>query len=171
MNPLPSITVLLAEASAWVDALARDALLRGRALTPAEFQLAHRVGVRAPERVRVLEIDHFPLPTHPAVLAAAREYGLLGDATLGLTAGHAVLIRRGHVGTRLLVHEFRHVHQYEAAGSIRAFLAEYLAQLMTHGYRDAPLEIDARAHECLADSGPSPRPRTQERGTRRGFGL
>jgi hypothetical protein len=152
MNPPPSVAVLLAEASAWVEALARDALARGRALAPAEVQLAHRVGVRAPERVRVLEIDDFPLPTHPAVLAAACEHGLLSDATLGLTAGHAVLIRRGHVCTRLLLHEFRHVHQYEAAGSIRAFLTEYLAQLMKHGYRDAPLEIDARAHELLADN-------------------
>jgi hypothetical protein len=53
----------------------------------------------------------------------------------------------GHVDPRLLRHEFRHVHQYEMAGSIIAFLPVYLGQIVQFGYRDAPLEVDARAHE------------------------
>lgn len=147
MNLTDALSTLLAEATDWVDSLARDALAHGRALDPAEIRLAHCVGVRAPERIRVLEVDDFPRPTQPALLAAAHAHGLLGAATRGLTAGHAVLVRRGEVGTRLLRHEFRHVHQYEVAGSTRAFLTGYLAQVMMYGYRDAPLEIDARACE------------------------
>jgi hypothetical protein len=49
--------------------------------------------------------------------------------------------------TRLVSHELRHVHQYETAGSIAAFLGVYLAQIATVGYDNAPLEPDAIRHE------------------------
>jgi hypothetical protein len=39
------------------------------------------------------------------------------------------------------------VHQYEEAGSIAAFLATYLEQIVTFTYAHAPLELDARRHE------------------------
>jgi hypothetical protein len=65
----------------------------------------------------------------------------------GLTLGHAVFVRRGHDSWRLLSHEFRHVHQYEQAGSIAAFLPVYLQQIVQFGYANCPLEIDARNHE------------------------
>ena len=48
---------------------------------------------------------------------------------------------------RELSHEFRHVYQYEAAGSIAAFLPVYLQQIVAFGYANAPFEADARAHE------------------------
>jgi hypothetical protein len=66
---------------------------------------------------------------------------------VGITFGHGIYIREGTVSNRLVSHELRHVHQYEAAGSIAAFLATYLQQIVTVGYDNAPLELDARAHE------------------------
>jgi hypothetical protein len=64
---------------------------------------------------------------------------------IGLTLGYAVLVCRDHEARpRVLSHEFRHVHQYEVAGSIAAFLPGYLQQIVAHGYANAPLEIDAR---------------------------
>lgn len=67
---------------------------------------------------------------------------------VGLTLGYAVLICRGHEASpRFLSHEFRHVHQYEAAGSIASFLPGYLQQIIAYGYPHAPSELDARAHE------------------------
>ena len=65
----------------------------------------------------------------------------------GLTLGYAVFVRRGHETLRLLSHEFRHVYQYEQAGSIGAFLSVYLPQVVQFGYEQAPFEIDARAHQ------------------------
>ena len=56
-------------------------------------------------------------------------------------------VLRGQDTRRLLTHEFRHVHQYEAAGSIGAFLVRYLQEIAKVGYHDAPLEADARQHE------------------------
>ena len=66
---------------------------------------------------------------------------------VGLTLGYSVFVCTGHVNPRLLRHEFRHVYQYEQAGSISAFLPVYLGQIVRIGYRDAPFEVDARAHE------------------------
>lgn len=53
---------------------------------------------------------------------------------------------------RLVTHELRHVHQYETAGSIAAFLPVYLQQILDYGYAHAPLEMDARAHEQVGAS-------------------
>jgi hypothetical protein len=91
--------------------------------------------------------DRLPFPDTPALGAIARDTGLLSPGTIGLTLGHAVFVLRGHDTRRLLTHEFRHVHQYEEAGSIGAFLARYLHEVAIVGYHDAPLEADARQHE------------------------
>ena len=73
--------------------------------------------------------------------------GCWGLGLVGLTLGYSVFICRGNETVLLLSHEFRHVYQYEQAGSIAAFLPGYLQQIAAFGYADAPLEHDARAHE------------------------
>lgn len=45
---------------------------------------------------------------------------------------------------RLSSHEFRHVHQYEALGSIENFMEVYLEQVLAFGYARAPLEMDVQ---------------------------
>ena len=82
-------------------------------------------------------------------MLAAQASGLLSPNIDGLTLGHGIYIRHGQASNRLLSHEFRHVYQYEQAGSIAAFLSVYLQQILTVGYQLAPLEIDAREHEIL----------------------
>src|SRR5207244_4851795 len=121
---------------------------RGVSWKEPGLALARRVGVRQPEHIRVSVVDRLPLPDDAALRNAAIQTGLLGPNMIGLTLGYAVLVCRGHEATpRLLSHEFRHVHQYEVAGSIAAFLPGYLQQIVTYGYANAPLEIDARTHE------------------------
>ncbi|WP_322039069.1 hypothetical protein [Burkholderia diffusa] len=137
----------LPDAVAWADAQAAHGLARGVPLTPAQADDARIVGVAQPERIRVVVADRLPFPDTPALGAIARDTGLLAPGTIGLTLGHAVFVLRGHDTRRLLTHEFRHVHQYEEAGSIGAFLARYLHEIATVGYHDAPLEADARQHE------------------------
>ena len=87
------------------------------------------------------------MPEDPELRVAALQTGLLGPHMAGLTLGYSVFARRGHVTWRLLSHEFRHVFQYEQAGSITAFLPVYLQQIVQVGYANASIEIDARAHE------------------------
>lgn len=73
--------------------------------------------------------------------------GLLGPATAGTTFGYGVYVCQGQSTIRLLSHEFRHVYQYEQAGSVAAFLQRYLEEIITVGYESSPLEQDARDHE------------------------
>lgn len=138
---------LLPKAVAWVQEESRRFLASGAPLDERGIELARHAGVRAPDRVRVSVVDAMPHPTDPELREAALQAGLLGPDTIGLTLEHAVLIRSGFESEALLAHELRHVHQYECYGSIAAFLSVYLPQIVQFGYRDAPLEADAREHK------------------------
>jgi hypothetical protein len=120
----------------------------GRPLDDGLISIARNVGVAHPERIRILEVMHLPQPDEPLLKQAADATGLLSSDKVGLTLWYAVFACSGYAqDLRLLSHEFRHVHQYEAEGSIESFLTKYLQQIATVGYRDAAFEIDARAHE------------------------
>lgn len=138
---------LLPLAVAWVEAEEAQALAAGQTLSDFEVALATAVGVQRPDLVRVKVVNRLPQPTNPELLAVGLETGLLGPQMAGITFGHAIFIRQGHVTNRLLSHELRHVHQYEAFGSIGAFLTTYLGQIATVGYDRAPLELDAQQYE------------------------
>jgi hypothetical protein len=138
---------LLPLAIPWVQSQEANVLATGRPLTVTELALAKAVGVRNASRVRIKLVNELPKPTYPELLVAAEQTGLLGPNTAGVTFGYAVFIRHGFATNRLVSHELRHVHQYEAAGSIAAFLPVYLAQIVSVGYEQAPFELDARSHE------------------------
>ena len=143
-DALPHLAPLAIE---WAERVSREAALAGTPLNTDGANLARHVGVTTPEVVRIAVEDQLPFPEHPALQEAATQTGLLGPGMNGLTLGHTVFIRTGHESLRLLSHELRHVAQYEAAGSIAAFLPAYLMQILHFGYEDAPFEVDARNHE------------------------
>lgn len=143
------LPLLLPRAILWAQDASAVALAGGLPLSPEYQDLAHSVGVTHPERIRVLLVDALPLPSDPQLREAALATGLMGPHMAGITLGYAVLIVRGLDTRRLLSHEFRHVAQYEQAGSIADFLPVYLQQVAQFGYNDAPFEVDARAHEIL----------------------
>jgi hypothetical protein len=138
---------LLPGAIAWAEAKSAEAASSGIALSQIGIQIARKVGVRQPELVRIRQVPQLPLPEDPELRHAALETGLLGPGMVGLTLGHSIFIVTGHSSNRLVSHECRHVAQYEAAGSIAAFLPQYLQQIVAYGYENAPFEIDARQHE------------------------
>jgi hypothetical protein len=112
------------------------------------ISIAKSVGVVNPEHIRILDVPHLPMPDDLQLRQAAVATGLLGPGMVGLTLGYSVLVCPGYgQDVRLLSHEFRHVYQYEQAGSIAAFLPAYLQQIVMVGYLNAPFEKDARAHE------------------------
>jgi hypothetical protein len=142
-----ALPLLVPKAVAWAQTCEAQILTQGVALTEPELHLARRVGVAHAERIRLSYVDEPPLPADPLLRQAALHTGLLGPDMAGLTLGHGIYIRRGCLSALLLSHECRHVHQYERAGSIAAFLPLYLQQIVQFGYFDAPYEVDARAHE------------------------
>ncbi len=131
----------------WAENCSKEAAKSGRLLSQNEISVARLVEVRRPELIRVNVVDNLPLPDDLELREAALETGLLGPHMAGLTLGYSVHVCRGYEAARLLSHEFRHVYQYETAGSIAAFLPVYLAQIVKFGYANAPLELDAIAHE------------------------
>ncbi|HUP96678.1 MAG TPA: DUF4157 domain-containing protein [Usitatibacter sp.] len=143
--------VIAALAADWAERYSAESLAQGRPLAMNEIELARRVGVREPGRIRIRVVSELPAPAEPMLVTAAARIGLTPQAASGMTLGHAVIVRRGSESDlRLLAHEFRHVAQYESRGGIRPFLAEHIPQLMQHGYENSPYEVDARAHEKAA---------------------
>lgn len=138
---------LLPGAIAWAEARAREVAATGVALNGAEAEIAARVGVQRPELIRVAVVESIPQPDDPTLRTAAIQTGLLRPDTVGLTLGYSIFVVRGHRSVSVLSHEFRHVHQYEAHGSIADFLPLYLQQIVEVGYDNALYELDAQAHE------------------------
>ena len=146
-----AMSQILPQAIRWAKTQSETALRSGRPLDGDFLSIAQDVGMANPERIRILDLPHLPMPDDPLLRQAAVETGLLGPKMAGLTLGYAVLVCPGFGhNIRLLSHEFRHVYQYEQAGSIDAFLTTYLHQIVNVGYHDAALECDARAHERSA---------------------
>jgi hypothetical protein len=143
---------LFEDAISWAEKAALIGLENGVALNDDQTKVAKRVGVTHHERIRLLQTDEFPFPRDAGLQKAAVEFGLLGPNTVGLTLGYAVFIRPSAFNSRILAHECRHVFQFEFAGSLQVFLAEYLQQIVEHGYRNAPMEIDAREWETQGGS-------------------
>jgi hypothetical protein len=140
---------LIAERTiAWAKVQEASSLEHGAQLTLEQQKLARSVGVRSPERIRLVVVDRIPLPDEPVLREAAQGVGLSQSWAAGLTLGHAVIVRRGFErDPRLLSHEFRHVAQYETVGGIGPFLVSHLKSLVEKGYENSPFEVDARAHE------------------------
>lgn len=143
-----NLQALLPEAIAWARAQAQHAARDGKPLAAAGLALAHQVGVKHPELVRLLHVDQLPTPVDQSPLRqAVLDTGMLGPDMVGLTLGHSIFIVHGHDDARLVSHELRHVRQYEALGGLEQFIPIYLHQIINVGYDHAPLEQDARHHE------------------------
>jgi hypothetical protein len=113
----------------------------GQSLNETLAALAASVGVLHPEHIRVVEVLKLPFPDDPELRQAALASGLLGPNMIGLTLGYGV-VRAGHATIRLMSHEFRHVHQYEQAGS--SLRSARLSPPDRHGRLPMPFDRCAR---------------------------
>jgi len=90
------------------------------------------------------------LGRYPVTLVAVERVssGVLGPRnvaarTVAPDVIHVLREHQHHVG--LVAHELRHIVQWNEHGP--GYLIAYNAQVATHGYHDAPYEVDARAAE------------------------
>jgi hypothetical protein len=133
---------------AWAMSVNATALTQGKPLSPWQAADALEVGVLRPDAVRILRVANLPQPDCPHFRSLATQSGFDLGGSAGMALGYAVLICHSALGDRrVLRHEFRHVAQFESSGSLSRYLEEYLAQIVQHGYRDAPFEVDARRYE------------------------
>lgn len=135
----------------WAERQSRRGLREGLPLSVVQLAQARAVGVVHPERIRINYVAHMPFPGTWLSYRLARLLGVPGPQTVGLTLGYSLYIIAEHMSPRLLAHECRHVYQFEQAGSLAAFIPEYLRQVFRHGYFQSPLEVDARLHEGEGD--------------------
>lgn len=65
-DPPPQVLQRVARFSpptvAWIESVEKDFETAGRSLTPAKIQVATEIGVKEPERIRIVVAKTFPLP-------------------------------------------------------------------------------------------------------------
>jgi hypothetical protein len=146
--------VLLPLAADWAMEQEERILRDGVPLSEEEISDARAVGVKEPERVRLLPIDAIPSPTHPVLQAACHATNLVPAVPRGLTLHYGVFVRSDCWRDRaLIVHELAHTAQYERLGGIEPFLRQYLFECATVGYSASSMEseaITAAARLCAA---------------------
>ena len=127
-------------------------LLHGSPLEETQTRDARCVGVKSPERVRVLRVPNIPMPHYPLLHSKLVESRVITPDANGLTVGYGIFIRSDAPIARYWVaHELAHVSQIERGGC-PAVLRQYLSELMTSGYEGSSLEKEAHstAVGCLA---------------------
>jgi hypothetical protein len=128
----------------WAMEQEQHILQTGVPLFPHEIEDATAVGVRDPQRVRLLSVKVVARPENPALRAACDAIDFLTPLTRGLTFGYGILVRDDCWRDRpLIAHELVHTAQYERMGGTEQFLKRYLTECLTVGYADSPLELEA----------------------------
>ena len=145
-STIDQLEELLPLAARWATEQERRVLCEGVPLLKIELADARAIGVRNPERVRLLRVDAVPVPAHPILRAAAASINFLTAAPRGLALNHGIFVRADHWRDRALIaHELVHTAQYQRLGGILPFLQTYIVQCATVGYPNAPLELEAVA--------------------------
>jgi hypothetical protein len=136
---------LLPLAAAWAREHQEFILTTGVPLSEPELFEARRVGVKQPERVRLLSVPAIPFPAHPLLQAACRATNFVPESPRGLTLCYGIYLRSDCWRDRgIVVHELVHTAQYERLGGISPFLRSYLGECMTFGYENSSMENEAR---------------------------
>ena len=149
---LSQLEILLPLATGWALEQEQRILRDGVSLSDLEISDACQIGVKQPERVRLLQVETIPEPGHPALQAACRATNFVPAAPRGLTLFYGVFVRVDYWRDRALIaHELAHTAQYERLGGIEAFLRQYLMECATVGYSRSSMEDEAnRAMSLLA---------------------
>jgi hypothetical protein len=143
---LDRVEDILPIAAQWATDQERRVLCEGVGLNQIEMGDARAIGVRNPERVRLLRVDSVPVPSHPMLRAAAASMNFLTAAPRGLALNYGIFVRADCWRDRALIaHELVHILQYQRLGGILPFLQTYISQCATVGYPNAPLELEAVA--------------------------
>jgi hypothetical protein len=137
---------LLPLATQWAMEQQQRVLCQGVPLSKDEMADAKAIGVRNPERVRLLRVDSIPVPANPMLKAAAASINFVTAAPSGLALENGIFVRADRWRDReLIVHELAHTAQYQRLGGVVPFLQTYIVQCATIGYQQAPLELEANA--------------------------
>src|SRR5437763_17100730 len=94
---------LLPLATQWAAEQERRGLCEGVRLSEVEMADAKAIGVRNPERVRLLRVESVPVPAHPMLRAAAASMNFLTSAPSGLALHYGIFLRADHWRARAFI--------------------------------------------------------------------
>ncbi len=124
-----------------------ELLPQGRALSARELDVARKLGVSNPEKVRVVVLEAFPMPSDSELFVEAERYGLGSKFEGGRTNGYVIMLKPRFAENQIvLTHELVHVSQHDRMGR-KAFLRRYLVEMEMLGYTRSPLELEAHAKQ------------------------
>ncbi len=126
----------------WAIDQEKRILAEGRPLAAVDLDFARRLEIEAPGDIRVLEVERIPLPVPFPLVELAKKWGIPAFEPAGMALGHGIYILPGR--ENVVPHELVHILQYQRLGGIHPFMRRYVTEILVHGYRDAPLEIEAR---------------------------
>ena len=131
----------------WAGEIEQRGQAIGIPLDPDQKDLAAAVGIKHPERVRLIFVDEVPFPTeNPEIRLAGEKFGFIGPGIINNAQafGYTIWVRKGFTLDRpRLAHELVHVMQIERSTSFAAYAVQYLSELMRYGHEKAPLQIEA----------------------------
>jgi len=132
------INALVPLAMKWYSKVEESLYPKGRSLTEAEKNQAIELGIRNPERIRVLILEKFPEPKNQITnkhFEGAR------------TMGNIILIKPQHKNNSvILCHELVHIAQIDRMG-LKQFLKRYALEREVLGYSRSLLENEAYAKQ------------------------
>jgi hypothetical protein len=143
-SAIAQLEELLPLAAEWASNQKQRVLCQGLPLSEAEMAVAKSVGIKNPDRVRLLRVDTIPVPVHPMLRAAASSLNFMITEPSGLALEYGIFVRSDCWRDRALIaHELVHTAQCERLGGIVPFLQTYISQCAAVGYANAPLELEA----------------------------
>ena len=133
----------------WVAEQERLILAHGHSLSPDQQIDAYRIGVKHIDKIRVMAVNEIPQISIPSLQPILSTMGLISPQTIGISFQYGIYLRKDYLSDRrLLVHEMTHSMQYERLGGIEGFLKQYVEEIISFGYQESPLEIEARKIEA-----------------------
>ena len=139
-------SILLPQYIEWAHKTDQKGLEIGKPLNEQELALAAEIGIKYPEKVRVVYVDEVPFPYENFALKVFGEtVGLVGEGIINNAQvfGYSIYARKDFVLNRpKLAHELVHVLQIERA-SLDEVVTQHFFDMAEHGYDQAPLEVKA----------------------------
>lgn len=138
--------IVLPQYIAWASDTEVAGLSMGELLNEKQLVIAKEIGIKNPEKVRLVYVDEVPFPYENVVLRVVGEaLGFIGEGIVNNAQvfGYSIYVRKGYLlTTPSLAHELVHVLQIERS-SLEQVITQHFADLIKYGYENSPLEVEA----------------------------
>jgi len=126
----------------WINNLAEVVQTKGVPLPEDYLNIAKEAKVNHIDKIKILYVDDITIPKLKSITSMQGIDKLLELGIGGMTLGYSILLNK-KVAKATLIHELRHVAQFELFDSLESFIIFYIKEIEKFGYGKGPLEKDA----------------------------